>query len=73
MGLYPNWDGEAARIISWFIIGALILAWSIWFLSLRSEHNRRLYSWFKLGVCFAFGLGVVRLFLMGDVIKFLHV
>jgi hypothetical protein len=70
-GLYPNWDEQAGRIFSLFICGALILAWSIWILWLLFGRRRQLYSWFRVGVCFALFLGIVRDFFMAEVVKLL--
>ena len=70
-GLYPDWDEHAGRIFGWFICGALIFAWSIWVLWLLLGRRRQLYSWFRVGVCFALVLGIVRDFFMAEVVKLL--
>ena len=72
-GLYPDWDDELGRIFGLFIHGALIVAWSVWILWLFFGHRRQLYSWFRIGVCFAFVLVIIRDMFMGEVIKLLHI
>jgi len=71
-GSYPDWDYEAGGILSLFIYGALLFAWSIWILWLLFGRGRRLYSWFRIGICFALFLSMVRLLFMAEVVKFLR-
>jgi hypothetical protein len=71
-GLYPNWDDDVAKKMGLFIQGALICAWSIFVIWLLSGRGSRLYSWFRVGVWFAFILGVVRVFFMREVIRILN-
>jgi len=71
MGVYPDWDEHAGQIFSRFICGSLIVAWSIWILWLLLGRRRQLYSWFRVGVCFALFLGIIRDFFMAEVVKLL--
>jgi hypothetical protein len=70
-GLYPDWDYESGRLFGLFIQAALIIAWSTWILWILFRRDKRLHAWFRLGMCLAFGLGMVRLFFMGEVIRLL--
>jgi len=71
-GKYPDWDEHAGEVFCRFISGALIFAWSIWILWLSFGQRRQLYSWFRVGVCLALFLGVVRDFFMAEVVRLLH-
>ena len=71
-GMYPDWDEHAGEVFRRFIYGALIFAWSIWIVWLLFGQRRQLYSWFRVGVCLALFLGVVRDFFMAEVVRLLH-
>jgi len=71
-GIYPDWDDHAGRIFGLFIHGALGFAWSIWIIWLLTGRRRQLYSWFRVGVCFALFLAIIRDMFMSEVVKLLH-
>jgi hypothetical protein len=59
-GIYPDWVEHASQIFSRFVCGSLIFAWSIWILWLLLGRRRQLYSWFRVVVCLALFLSIVR-------------
>jgi hypothetical protein len=71
-GLYPYWDDDLGRIFGLFIHRTLIFAWSMWILWLLFGQRRRLYSWFRTGVCLAFVLAIIRDIFMAEVIRFFN-
>lgn len=71
-GMYPDWDDRAGQIFSLFIRGILIVAWCVWIFWFLSGRSKKVYSWFRLGVCFALLLAIVRDFFMAVVVKLLH-
>ena len=71
-GKYPDWDEDAGHLLGWFSDGALIIVWSIWLFWLSCGRSKQLYSWFRIGVCLALFLSIVRCFFMAEVVKLLH-
>ena len=59
-GFYPDWVEHVGQIVSRFVYVSLIVAWSIWIIWFSFGRRRQLYSWFRIGVCIAFFLSVVR-------------
>lgn len=72
-GLYPDWDEKVGWQMTLIIRGILIVSWGLWLISFSLKTNKQLYLWFKIGVCLAVFLGVVRLFFFREMVELLNV
>jgi len=58
--IYPDWNEARGMELSWLICGTLVVAWSCFLVSLFSASLNRLRLWFKIGVCCAVLMLIVR-------------
>ena len=58
--LYPDWDEARGMALSWLICGTLIVAWICFLVSLFSKSLGWLRMWFKIGVCCAVLMLIIR-------------
>ena len=58
--LYPDWNDARGMALSWLICGVLIVAWICFLVSLFSASLGWLRLWFKIGVCCAVLVIIVR-------------
>ena len=58
--LYPDWNDARGMALSLLICGTLIVAWICFLASLFSASLKRLRLWFKIGVCCAVLMCIVR-------------
>ena len=69
-GTYPDWDDAVASRISVAISGILMIIWILWLITIIfSKNNKKLNLWFKIGVCFAVLMSLVRLFFLRQVFE----
>lgn len=58
--LYPEWNEARGVVLGRLIYGALIVAWICFFASLFAPSLKRLRFWFKIGICLAVLMCMVR-------------
>jgi hypothetical protein len=71
-GFYPDWDEKIGGQIAVVIRGVLIVSWSLWLISFFLKTKIQLHLWFKIGVCIAVLLSVIRLFFFREMIEFFN-
>lgn len=69
-GTYPDWDDAVASRITVAISVVLMIAWILrLFTIIFSKNNKKLNRLFKIGVCFALFMSLVRLFFLRQVFE----
>lgn len=71
-GLYPDWDEKVGWQTAKIIQAVIIVSWGLWLVALFLESKKRLNLWFKIGICFAVFLSIVRLFFFREMIELIN-
>lgn len=71
-GLYPDWDERVGWQMAKIIQAVIIVSWGLWLVAFFLKSKMRLNLWFKIGICFAIFLSIVRLFFLREIIELMN-